>query len=120
MGQALKPHGQEWKSEFSELFKPILVLNILPEDVTLALTKYLKNAKASSCTDEALYRVLRRYDKRSYLLVEHLKEGDRFQLNNIIFERGKKLRKYYLCRNLTNNRKYRVLGLAEIEKTFDR
>ncbi len=115
-GFKIKPHGKEWKNEFISLFDPVFDLNILPSDVTIALKNYLKNAKASSCTDEALYRVLRRYDKKEHLSVEHLNLGDQFLLNNILFEKGKKLRKYYLCRNLTNNKQYRVLGVADIEK----
>lgn len=112
----IKPHGIEWQTTFTSLFQPIFELNILPNDVTLALNNYLKKAKASSCTDDALYRVLRRYDKEQHLLVEHLSLGDRFLLNNLVFEKGKKLRKYYLCRNISNNRQYRVLGVAEIQK----
>ena len=92
-GLKIKPHGIEWKSEFSKLFQPIFGLSILPDDVKSALTKYLKNAKASSCTDEALYRVLKRYDKGEALLVEHLKPGETFKLNNHIFEKGKKIKK---------------------------
>jgi len=118
-GRSIKPHGIEWQKSFTELFEPILQLNILPTDVTLALTNYLKKAKASSCTDEALYRVLKRYDKEQHLRVEHLKIGDGFLLNGKKFEKGKKLRKYYLCRNITNNRQYRVLGVAEIQEEIN-
>lgn len=115
-GRTIKPHGKEWQSEFARLFDPVFERNVLPDDVRLALTSYLKKAKASSCTDEALYRVLKRYDKHEAVLVEHLNIGDYFTLNNQLFEKGKKLRKYYLCRNVRNNRQYRVLGVAEIEK----
>jgi len=115
-GIRIKPHGLEWQKTFSQLFEPILQQGVLPIDVTLALTKYLKKAKASSHTDDALYRVLRRYDNKQLTLVEHLKPGDKFLLNNLIFEKGKKLRKYYLCINISNNRQYRVLGVAEIQK----
>lgn len=115
-GRTIKPHGAEWQNSFANLFKPILDMGILPEDVTLALTRYLKKAKASSCTDEPLYRVLRRYDKTQNKLVEHLNLGEKFVLNDLVFEKGKKLRKYYLCRNVTNNRQYRVLGMAEIQQ----
>ncbi|MFK8045021.1 MAG: sprT domain-containing protein [Crocinitomicaceae bacterium] len=118
-GKRIKPHGIEWQKSFAELFQPILQLKILPTDVTLALNNYLKKAKASSCTDDALYRVLKRYDKEQHLRVEHLKLGDKFILNNLKFEKGKKLRKYYLCRNITNNRQYRVLGVAEIQEQLN-
>lgn len=115
-GRFIKPHGTEWQTVFSELFRPIFKLDILPNDITMALNNYLKKAKASSCTDDALYRVLRRYDVQQQPLVEHLNLGDQFLLNNLIFEKGKKLRKYYLCRNISNNRQYRVLGVAEIQE----
>jgi len=109
------PHGKEWKNEFKLLFQPVFDLNYLPTDITLALSNYLKNAKASSCTDDKLMRVLKRYNKNcSSLLVEELKIGDTFKLNNKRFVRGKKLRKYYLCREIDSNRDYKVLGLAEI------
>ena len=117
-GYRIKPHGKEWQMEFVKLFEPVFEQDVLPDDVYMALQNYLRGAKASSCTDQALYRVLKRYDKTvgETILVEHLKIGDRFKLNGKYFERGKKLRKYYLCKNLTNNRQYRVLGIAEIEK----
>src|SRR5688572_6926605 len=51
---SIPPHGPEWKQEFQEVFKPVMELNILPMDVTLAVRNYLKNLKASSCSDDAL------------------------------------------------------------------
>tara|TARA_B100000809_G_scaffold232924_1_gene249245 strand:- start:830 stop:1453 length:624 start_codon:yes stop_codon:yes gene_type:complete len=110
------PHGLEWKSEFKELFDPIFNLTELPEDINISITNYLKNAKASSCSDDKLSRVLKRYDKNSnVILVEHLNIGDQFKLKGKIFVKGKKLRKYYLCQDINSRREYRVLGLAQIE-----
>lgn len=110
------PHGIEWKNEFKDLFEPIFKLTELPEDINLSITNYLKNAKASSCSDDKLSRVLKRYDKiNDALLVEQLNIGDQFKLKGKIFVKGKKLRKYYLCQDLNSRREYRVLGLAEIE-----
>jgi len=115
-GYKVSPHGLQWKHEFKLLFNPIFELTNLPEDVTLAMTNYLKNAKASSCTDDKLSRVLKRYDKNNNaLLVEHIKIGDKFKIKGKYFVKGKKLRKYYLCQDLSSGRDYRVLGLAEVE-----
>lgn len=115
-GHKVSPHGLQWKHEFKLLFNPIFELTNLPEDVTLAMTNYLKNAKASSCTDDKLSRVLKRYDKNNNaLLVEHIKIGDKFKIKGKYFVKGKKLRKYYLCQDLSSGRDYRVLGLAEVE-----
>lgn len=112
-------HGEEWKQEFQMIFKPILEKQILPIDVTLALNNYLKNIKASSCGDEALYRVLRRYDKRPAVFLEHLEFGEKFKLNKQIFVKGKKLRKRYECVAIETNQKYHVLGVAEVEEFKD-
>ena len=115
-GNRIKPHGLEWKNEFKLIFDPMLELDFLPEDVTIAISNYLQNAKAASCSDDRLYRVLKRYDKNQGVLVEHLKFGEEFKLNGKTFLRGKKLRKRYECKEVSTRKLYRVLGLAEIEK----
>jgi predicted SprT family Zn-dependent metalloprotease len=112
-------HGDEWKREFQLVFKPLLDKEILPIDVTLALTNYLRNIKATSCGDEALYRVLRRYDKRPAVFLEHLVFGEKFKLNDRIFVKGKKLRKRYECVAVDTSEKYHVLGIAEVEAYKD-
>lgn len=116
---SINPHGQEWKKEFQIVFQPILDLNILPVDITLAVSNYLKNIKASSCGDDALYRVLKRYDKTQGLLVEHLEFGAKFKLKDQIFVKGKKLRKRYECKVLNSRQIFRVLGMAEVERVID-
>lgn len=115
-GNKVNAHGSEWKAEFVRLFEPLLKLNFLPEDVTLATQNYLKNVKASSCGDERLYRVLKRYDKNAGVLVEHLNFGDQFLLHGKTFELGKKLRKRFECKEVQTGKMYRVLGLAEIDE----
>lgn len=112
-------HGDEWKREFQLIFKPILEKQILPIDITMAVTNYLRNIKATSCSDEALYRVLRRYDKNPAVFLEHLEFGEKFKLNDKIFVKGKKLRKRYECMAIESNEKYHVLGIAEVEEFKD-
>ncbi|MEX1001018.1 MAG: SprT-like domain-containing protein [Crocinitomicaceae bacterium] len=118
-GNRVNPHGAQWKSEFKELFQPIIEKDILPEDVTLAVSNYLKSAKAASCSDDKLYRVLRRYDKNRGILVEHLQEGDVFILKGKTFVLGKRLRKRFECKEVYSKRLYRVLGLAEVEEVIE-
>jgi hypothetical protein len=115
-GHRVKPHGAQWKLEFRHVCEPVLSMGILPEDVTMALHNYLKNAKASSCTDDRLYRVLRRYDKMVGVTLEQLATGKKFQLNDKIFVKGKKLRTRFECEELLSGKKYRVLGLAEVKE----
>jgi hypothetical protein len=61
-------------------------------------------------------RVLKRYDfKKEQLLLEHIKKGQKFKLNSKVFVKGDRLRKYYLCKAVNSDKKYRVNGLAEIQ-----
>ncbi len=113
---SVNPHGHEWKVEFITLFKPLFNIIDLPEDIKLALLNYFQNPKASSCSDDKLMRVLKRYDKKNdAILVEHIKKGQKFKLNHKNFVKGDKLRKYYLCKDINSGKDYRVNGLAEIQ-----
>ena len=115
-GPKVQSHGNEWKTEFKDLFQPVIERDVLPSDVTMAVNNYLRSAKAASCSDDKLYRVLRRYDENRGILVEHLELGDVFELKGKVFELGKKLRKRYECKELGTGKVYRVLGLAEIDR----
>lgn len=118
-GNRVKSHGEQWKNEFVTLFQPIIDKDILPLDITLAINNYLKNARAASCSDERLYRVLRRYDKKKKVLVEHLNQGAIFELGGKTFVLGRKLRKRFECKEYSTNKTYRVLGLAEVDKIIE-
>ena len=118
-GRRIKPHGTEWKLEFRELFDPFLKGNYLPSELQIVLEKYLQNAKASSVADDKLARTLKSFDKKASLFVEDLEFGSLFNLNGKNFKKGKKLRKYYLCTEISNNKQYRVLGIAEIKTIVD-
>ena len=75
------------------LLKDFLAGNIFPDDVKHALLKSLHDLPASSCADDNLMRVLKRYDNNSteMVLVEQIPEGNLFALDDgRIFKRGKK------------------------------
>ena len=115
-GNRVKSHGLEWKNEFVSLFQPLINKEILPSDVTQAVNNYLKNAKAASCSDDRLYRVLRRYDKKKGVLVEHLEIGTIFELKGKRYVLGRRLRKRFECSEVQSKKTYRVLGIAEVDK----
>jgi SprT protein len=117
-GAGVKSHGIEWKNEFKDLFQPIINKEILPTDITMAVNNYLRNAKAASCSDDRLYRVLRRYDENRGILVEHLEYGDVFEIKGKVFVLGKKLRKRYECKEQKSGKMFRVLGLAEVDEVL--
>ncbi|MGO1244805.1 MAG: sprT domain-containing protein [Sphingobacterium sp.] len=113
----VKPHGEEWKNNFKDLIMPFLSLNIFPQDVLKAIIQYMNNPAASSCTDINLYQALRSYDKKSTntLTIEALDENSHFYLKGgRIFQKGKKLRKRFLCTEISTGKEYLFSPIAEV------
>lgn len=115
-GRRVKPHGAEWKSSFTKLLYPFYQNQVFPKPVEDALSIYLTNPKASSCSDQNLVKALRIYSDKKSLLVEDLEEGETFQLNNFTFVKGKKARTRYKCQEVSTGKFYMVNGIAEIIK----
>ncbi len=113
----VKPHGAEWKTNFKRMMVPFYELNIFPKDLHLAITTYLSNPGASSCTDLNLARSLKKYDVLSNetILVERVAEGAVFKLKDgRHFKKGSRIRKRYKCLCLENERIYLFNPLAEV------
>ncbi|HQW00203.1 MAG TPA: SprT-like domain-containing protein [Bacteroidia bacterium] len=119
-----EPHGKEWKNEFRNLLGNFVVRRVFPEDISNALTSYLRNPAATSCSDHNLFRTLKKYDlKESGEEVFHLEElstNSKFALyqsrSGMIFQKGEKMRTRYRCLELTTKRHYFVSGLAEVTR----
>lgn len=79
-GNTVAAHGREWKTVFGQLLAQFIEHQVFPEDITKVLLQSLHNPAASSCADEALLRILRRYDERkgSKLFVEDVPGGALF------------------------------------------
>src|SRR5579862_1492391 len=108
-GNRVQAHGREWKLLYRKILEDFLKLHIFPEDILAALKKSLHDLPASSCADEPLMRVLRKYDfkKDSSLFVEQLAEGALFTMEDgTVFRKGKKLRKRFQCTELSTGRLY--------------
>ncbi len=113
----VKPHGLEWKQEFKQLMLPFFSQNIFPDDITKSLAKYIRNPKASSCTDINLMKVLRHYDKddQEVTFLEEIAHNTRFQTpNGRIFIKGKRMRKRYKCVELNTQKIYLFSPIAEV------
>jgi SprT protein len=83
-----------------------------------AIKKNLHDLPASSCADENLMRVLRRYDedKLGLLLVEQIPEGGCFALEDArVFRKGKKLRKRYQCIEVATGKLYLFSPIYEVK-----
>lgn len=114
-GPRVPPHGNEWKKEFQIVSTPIVQQNILPSDVHAALNRYLKNPKASSCTDPFLVRTLRQYDaENEWVLVEEIQLGLNFETQDgRQFKKQEKMRTRFRCTEIKTGKIFLVPGLMQ-------
>ena len=117
-GHKVASHGQEWKSQFSDLLKQFLQSRIFPEDIAQQLFLSLRNPAASSCADDALMRILRKYDpvKEGHCLVEELSIGAKFAIKgNRIFECGERVRKRIKATEISTGKIYLFSPVYEVK-----
>ena len=117
-GNRVQSHGKEWKAVYRKILEEYIQLAVFPKDILAALKKSLHNLPASSCADEDLMRVLKRYDANTgeLLLVEQIPEGGRFSLEDQrVFQKGKKLRKRYQCVEVATGKLYLFSPIYEVK-----
>ena len=111
----VRPHGREWKKEFSILLNPILMHDALPKELKIALEKSIQNLKASSCSDIHLSRALKKYDpSKRTITLEELDENTCFAINKKTYLKGKLRRTRYLCKEMSSGKSYLIHALAEV------
>lgn len=113
----VKPHGMEWKRNFQKMMSPFLDAKLFPSDIEHAITNYLQNPAASSCTDLNLSRALRTYDMpHKYVRLEEIPQDTVFTIKDgRKFKKGMRLRKRFRCLQLSNGHIYLFNPLAEVE-----
>ena len=110
-------HGKEWKMIYGQLLKQFLEHKIFPADIELELRQSLKNPAASSCAEDGLLRVLRKYDAKEshHCLVEEISVNALFRLKDgRIFKKGEKLRKRFKCREVKTGKFYLFSPVYEV------
>jgi hypothetical protein len=111
-------HGKEWKQEFTYILHGFVGKSLLPPDVEMAVRQSMTNPAASSCADENLMRVLKKYDKEkeNHFFVEQVPLNDLFKTKDgRVFRRGEKIRKRYRCEEVASNRWYLFSPVYEVE-----
>lgn len=111
-------HGKEWKQQYSSLLAAFITQEVFPKDIEAALKKSLHNPAASSCAEEDLTRVLRKYDakKLDVHIIEELQPGTVFTTKDgRIFKKGEKLRKRYRCIEIKTNLVYLFSPVYEVK-----
>ena len=117
-GNRVLSHGGEWKAIYADLLKRFLEGNVFPADIRSELVASLRNPAATSCAEDALMRVLRRYDegKESFNLVEELPENALFRCHDgRVFRKGEKMRKRFKCIELRTGRVFLFSPVYEVK-----
>lgn len=115
----VQAHGKEWKMIFGQLLQQFLDHEIFPVDIKKELLQSLKNPAASSCAEEGLLRVLRKYDpvNNNHRLVEEISFNEMFRLSDgRIFLKGEKLRKRFKCKEVATGKLYLFSPVFEVEE----
>ncbi len=117
-GNKVQSHGREWKNMYAVLLKSFMELKIFPSDITQALQQSMHDLPASSCADESLMRILRRYDKQQngLVMIEQIQDGKLFEIDKgKVFKKGKKLRKRYQCVEVNTGKVYLFSPIYEVK-----
>jgi hypothetical protein len=114
----VQAHGKEWKNIYAKLLDQFLQHKIFPADIEKELKLSLKNPAASSCAEDDLLRVLRKYDAQQteQLLVEELSLNTLFRTSDgRIFKKGERLRKRFKCCEVKTGKIYLFSPVYEVQ-----
>lgn len=117
-GNRIPPHGAQWKNEFGKILARFITKKIFPQDIEAELIRSLKNPAASSCAEDNLLRILKKYDahKPGFYFVEELPANSFFKVKGgKIFSKGEKIRKRYLCKDMSSGKVFLFSPVAEVE-----
>lgn len=117
-GNKVMAHGREWKGVYGLLLDHFLKQNVFPADIESELLRSLQNPAASSCAEDGLMRVLRKYDPlaEKFVLVEEVPVNTLFRTSDgRIFQKGKKLRKRFQCMETASSKQYLFSPVYEVQ-----
>jgi len=118
-GPRVSAHGAQWKKCYGVLLAELLSQVALPDELQVELKRSLNNPAASSCAEESLMRVLKKYDtpKAGSFLLEQLQQGESFKIaDGRVFVKGEKLRKRYKCLEQRSGALYLFSPIYEVER----
>jgi hypothetical protein len=117
-GNKVAAHGKEWKHIYSRLLQQFLERKIFPAVIEIEINRSLQSPAASSCAEDGLVRVLRKYNRANngYKLVEEVPLHGIFRLEDgRIFKMGEKQRKRYKCIEVKTRKVYLFSPVYEVE-----
>ena len=116
-GNRVQAHGKEWKTIYGKMLRQFVQHKIFPGDIEKELMQSLKNPAASSCAEDGLLRVLRKYDAKEshHRLLEELVANSLFRIHDgRVFQKGEKLRKRFKCKEVKTGKLYLFSPVYEV------
>lgn len=117
-GNKVLAHGKEWKMIYAKMLEQFLQHKIFPGDIEAELISSLQNPAASTCAEDGLLRILRKYDAKEshHRLVEELAMNALFRTSDgRVFKKGEKLRKRFKCVEVKTSKVYLFSPVYEVE-----
>ena len=117
-GNKILAHGREWKMVYAKMLDQFIQHKIFPADIETELIKSLQNPAASTCAEDGLLRILRKYDAKEthHRLVEELALNTLFNTSDgRLFKKGDKLRKRFKCVEVKTGKIFLFSPVYEVE-----
>ena len=118
-GRRVQAHGKEWKMIYGQMLRQFLEQRVFPADIETEVMRSLKNPAATSCAEDGLLRVLRKYDKKEdhHKMVEEITPHALFRTKDgRVFQKGEKLRKRYKCKEISTGKLYLFSPVYEVQQ----
>ena len=117
-GHKALAHGWEWKMIYAKMLAQFIQHKIFPADLEAELIRSLQNPAASTCAEDSLLRILRKYDAKEshHRLLEELVQNALFRTSDgRVFKKGEKLRKRFNCVEVKTGKLYLFSPVYEVE-----
>lgn len=114
-GRRVKPHGMEWKDQFSLLMAQLLDGGVFAGPVEAAVRRHFSNPKATAVHDLELTRLIAAPERNGEIFLADLPESTAFRIQNgRTFLKKEKLRKRYRCVEVSTRRAYLFSPAARV------
>jgi hypothetical protein len=112
-GYKILPHGEEWKSIYRKML--LESISAYPEDLQPLIFRFSKSPKANFMASPELVKYFHK-EEDGFYYIENLEIGERFIFREEKYIIKEKIKKRYLCKNLSNGKQYLFKSVSKVEK----
>lgn len=113
----MKSHGKEWKEIFGRLL--VESVEVYNQDLKPFILKHAASPKANLVSDQNIRQKLFLKEGEAVRMLENLSENQKFRIGKRIFQKGKKRKIRYLCKEDGTGKLYLVNGQAIIDEIIE-